>query len=250
MATWEFPGSEPIEMVIEIASGSVAVSGEPGPATTVTVHSSRHGDDDPLPPEELQVSFTAGRLEIIQPKSSSWLRGHATLDVTVQAPAGSRGTLRTASADVSCVGDLAELEARTASGDVTVASVGGAVAIRTASGDVRLRRAGADAAVVTASGDARIGEVAGSVTAQTASGDVAIGSVTAGETNVKTATGDVSVGVARGAEVYLDLASLTGSIHSQLEEAAAGEGIALRVTCRSISGDIQISRAAATADAQ
>jgi DUF4097 and DUF4098 domain-containing protein YvlB len=268
MATWEFPGSEPIEMFIEIASGSVAVSGEPGPATTVTVHSSRHGHDDPLPPEELQVSFTDGRLEVIQPKSSSFLRGHASLDVTVQAPAGSSCTVRTASADVSCVGDLAVLEARTASGDVTAASVrgaaavntasgdvwleqaGGPVAIRTASGDVRLSRAGADVAVVTASGDARIGTVGGSVTAQTASGDIEIGSVATGETNVKTATGDTSVGVARGAEVYLNLSSLTGTINSQLAEAAGGEGVALRVSCRSISGDIQIVRAAATADAQ
>ena len=268
MATWEFPGSEPIEMFIEIAGGSVAVSGEPAPATTVTVRSSKHGHDDPLPPEELQVSFNAGRLEIVQPKSSSWLRGHASLDVTVQAPAGSGCTVRTASADVSCVGDLAVLEARTASGDVTATSIrgaaavntasgdvwleqaGGAVAVRTASGDVRLSRAGGDVTVVTASGDARIGTVGGSVTVQTASGDIEIGSVRAGEANVKTATGDTSVGIAPGAEVYLDLSSLTGDITSQLEESAAGESVALRVTCRSISGDILISRAAATADAQ
>ena len=268
MATWEFPGSEPIEMFIEIAGGSVAVSGEPAPATTVTVRSSKHRHDDPLPPEELQVSFNGGRLEIVQPKSSSWMRGHASLEVTVQAPVGSSCTVRTASADVSCVGDLAVLEARTASGDVTATSVrgaaavnsasgdvwveqaGGAVAVRTASGDVRLSRAGADVAVVTASGDARIGTVGGSVTAQTASGDIEIGSVRAGEANVKTATGDTSVGVARGAEVYLDLSSLTGDITSQLEEASGGESVALRIPCRSISGDIQISRAAATADAQ
>ena len=268
MATWDFPGSEPIEIFIEIASGSVAVSGEPAAATTATVRSSKRGHNDPLPPEELQVSFNDGRLEIIQPKSSSWTRGHASLDVTVKAPAGSSCTVRTASADVSCVGDLAVLEARTASGDVTATSVrgaaaintasgdvwleqaGGAVAIRTASGDVRLSRAGDDVSVVTASGDARIGTVGGSVSVQTASGDIEIGSVRAGEANVKSVTGDTSIGVARGTEVYLDLSSLTGDISSQLEEAAGGEGVALRLICRSISGDIKISRAAATADAQ
>jgi Putative adhesin len=268
MATWEFPGSEPIEIFIEIASGSVAVSGEPGAAATVTARSSKHGHDDAPPPEELQVSFNDGRLEIVQPKSSSWIRGHASLDVTVKAPAGSSCTVRTASADVSCVGDLAGLEARTASGDVTATSVrdaaavntasgdvwlervGGAVTVRTASGDVRLSRAGADVAVITASGDARIGTVGGSASVQTATGDVEIGSVRAGEANVKTVSGDTTVGVARGAEAYLDLSSLTGDISSQLEEAAGGEGVALRVICRSVSGDIQIRRAAATADAQ
>jgi hypothetical protein len=267
MATWEFPGSEPIEIFIEIAAGSVAVSGESTAATGVNVRSSKHGQDDPLPPEELQVSFSGGRLEIVQPKSSSWMRGRASLDVTVTAPAGSSCTVRTASADVSCVGDLAVLEARTASGDVTAASVrgaatvstasgdvwledaGGMVAVRTASGDVRLSRAAADVSVVTASGDARIGTVGGSVGVQTASGDIEIGSVRAGEVNAKAVTGDMSIGIARGAEVYLDLSSLTGDISSQLEEADGGEGVALRVTCRSVSGDIKISRAAATADA-
>jgi hypothetical protein len=269
MATWEFPGSDPIEIIIDIPSGSVAVSGEETAATAVAVHSSGHGSRDPLADDEaVQVSFNDGRLEIVQPKNSGWLRGRASLEVTVKAPAGSGCTVRTASADVSCVGDLARLEAKTASGDVTATSVrgpaavntangdvwleqvGGAVAVRTASGDVRLSRAGADVSVVTASGDARIGTAGGSVSVQTASGDTEIASVRAGEANVKTVSGDTVIGVARGAEVYLDLSSLSGDVSSQLEETAAGGGVGLRVICRSVSGDIRIGRAAATADAQ
>jgi hypothetical protein len=267
MTTWEFAGSEPIEIFVDVAAGSVAVSGEPTAATTVTAYSSKHGPDEPLPEEELQVSFDAGRLEIVQPKKSSWLRGHDGLDVTVKAPAGSHCTVRTASGDVSCVGELSDLEAKTASGDVTVASVSGAaavntasgdvwletvdgaVAVRTASGDVRMRRAGGDVAVTTASGDVRLGTVGGSAGVQTASGDIEIGSIRAGEANVKTVSGDTSIGVARGAEVYLDLSSLTGDISSQLEETGGGQGVGLRVIGRSVSGDIRISRAAATADA-
>ena len=270
MATWDFPGSEPIEIFIDIAAGSVAVSGEAVAATTATVQPSNSGHDRSLPPEEVQVSFTGGRLEIVQPKSSGWARGRASLDVTVKAPAGSRVTARTASADVSCVGDLAVLEAKTAGGDVTAASVsgtaavstasgdvwleyvGGVVEVRTASGDVQLRRAAAGVAVTTASGDVRLGHVGGSAGVQTASGDVEIASVSAGEANVKTVSGGTSVGVARGTEAYLDLYSLTGDISSQLEETAGGAGASagLRVTCRSVSGDIQIRRAAATAGAQ
>jgi DUF4097 and DUF4098 domain-containing protein YvlB len=267
MATWEFPGSEPIEIFVDVAGGDVAVSGEPTDATTVTAYSTKRGPDAPVPPEELQVSFSAGRLEIVQPKNSGWLRGRESLDVTVKVPAGSRCTLRTASGDVSCVGELSDLEAKTASGDVTAASVsgaaavstasgdvwletvGGAIAVHTASGDVRMRRAGGDVAVTTASGDVRLGVVGGSAGVQTASGDIVIGSIRAGEANVKTVSGDTSVSVARGAEVYLDLSSLTGDISSQLEETGGGEGVGLRVTCRSVSGDIRISRAAAAADA-
>ena len=263
MATWDFPGSEPIEIFISVAAGSVAVSGEPAETTTVTAYPSHGGASDPLPPEELQVSFSAGRLEIVQPKKSGSLRGRGSLDITVTTPAGARCTVHTASADVSCVGELSVLETKTASGDVTVASVsgpaavdtangdvwlesvGGAVTVRTASGDVRLRRAGGDVAAATASGDVQLGTVGGSAGVQTASGDIRIGSISAGEANVKTVSGDTSVGVARGAEVYLDLSSLTGDISSQLEETGGGEGVGLRVTCRSVSGDIQIGRAAA-----
>jgi DUF4097 and DUF4098 domain-containing protein YvlB len=255
MASWEFPESEPIEIFISIASGSVAVSGEPIAATCVTASSAHRGAGDALSPEELRVSFNAGRLEIVQPKNPGSLRGRGRLDVTVRTPAGARVTVRTASADVSCVGQLADLEVATASGDVTAASVyvesvGGPVALRTASGDVRLRRAGGDVAATTASGDIQLGIVGGSAEVETASGDIEIGRVSTGEANVKTMSGDTSVGVARGAEVYLDLSSLTGDISSQLEETGGGEGVGLRVTCRSVSGDIKITRAAATADAQ
>jgi DUF4097 and DUF4098 domain-containing protein YvlB len=268
MANWEFPGSEPIDIFIDIASGSVAVSGETTDVTTVEVHSSKHGHGEPLPSDEIRVSYHAGRLQIVQPKSSGFMRGQASLDVTVKTPAGSRATIRTASADVSCVGQLAVLEAKTASGDVTVASVsgpviintasgdvwlekaGGPAEVRTASGDVRLRQAGGDVVVQTASGDVSVGTAAASVLVQTASGDTQIANVTTGETNVKAVSGDVTVGVARGAAVYLDLSSLSGDISSQLEETGASDQVGLRVTCRSISGDIQISRAAATAEAQ
>ena len=139
MASWEFPESEPIEIFISIASGSVAVSGEPIAATCVTASSAHRGAGDALSPEELRVSFNAGRLEIVQPKNPGSLRGRGRLDVTVRTPAGARVTVRTASADVSCVGQLADLEVATASGDVTAASVSGAAAVNTAHRDIERR---------------------------------------------------------------------------------------------------------------
>jgi DUF4097 and DUF4098 domain-containing protein YvlB len=260
MTSWEFPGSEPIDILIDIAAGSIAVAAEPAEVTTVLLEASGRNGERLL--SEVSVTFSQGRLEIIEPKDKrNLLRGHAGLDVTVMAPADSSCVVRTASADVSCMGRLAELEARTASGDVTAGSVTGPLEVRTASGDVWLERAGAtaevntasgdiqlrqadgDVLVQTASGDVAIGQAAASVHVQTASGDTRVGSAAAGEVSTKTASGDTQVGVAAGVGVYLDLSSLTGSISNKLDETDGGGDVGLQVSCRSVTGDIRITRA-------
>src|SRR5262249_21636250 len=115
--------------------------------------------------------------------------------------------------------------------------------IRTVAGDVRIARAGGDIQARTASGDVNIAAAAGSATMTTASGDVRIGSMASGRADVNTASGDMVVGVARDVGVYLDLASLSGSVTSQLDEAEPSEGVTLEVRCRSLSGDISTARA-------
>jgi DUF4097 and DUF4098 domain-containing protein YvlB len=261
MSNWEFPGSEPIEIVIDVTAGSVAVAAEAAQATTVRVEGNGRNGERLL--SELKVSFSQGRLEIIEPTSArSLLRGHAGLEVTVTAPAGSSCMVRTASADVSCLGRLGELDVRTASGDVTAASVAGrlqvrtasgdvwleradgTVQVKTASGDVQLRQAEGDVTMQTASGDVAIGRAAASVQVQTASGDARVGSVSAGEVSMNTASGGIQVGVAPGAGVYLDLSSLTGTISSELDETDGGDGdVRLQVSSRSVTGGIRITRA-------
>jgi Putative adhesin len=265
MTSWEFPGSDPIDIIVNLAAGTVALSGEPTDVTTVNLESGKSGRQRDEQIAAVQVSFDQGRLEIIQPKPTGFLRSLGNLDLTVKAPAGSRCTVRTASADVAGVGDLAQFDANTASGDVTAASVSGplrvttasgdvwledagaGVDVDTASGDIRLRQAAGDISVNTASGDIRIGTAGASVETTTASGDVQIGSVSAGHVRVKTVSGDTMVGVTRGAGVYLDLYSLTGRITSQLEESDSSTETNLEVNCRSVSGDIKVTRADATA---
>jgi hypothetical protein len=242
----------------------VAVAGEAAESATVELHPSKSSRDESWLDDEVSVSFSDGRLVIEQEKRRvSVLRGGEGIDVTVRAPAGSRCIINTASADVSCVGELAALEAKTASGDLTAASVTGPLEVKTASGDVWLEKAGADATVhtasgdvmlreaaasvrvTTASGDVSVGPVGGSVTAQTASGDILVGSVTAGEASLRTVSGDVRLGVTQGAAAYLDLSSLTGRIRNRLEETGGEDGVTLRVQCRTVSGDIEITRAPA-----
>jgi hypothetical protein len=67
--------------------------------------------------------------------------------------------------------------------------------------------------------------------------------VAAGRSDVQTVSGDIVVGVAEGVGVYLDLASVTGSTTSQLEETTASDDVPLEVVCRAVSGDIRIARA-------
>lgn len=261
MANWEFPGSDPIDVHIDLASGSIAIAAEQTEVTTVTLLPSRSGRDADDLIADARVDYDDGRLTITGPKHTGLRRRHSSLDLTVRVPALSRCTVRTASADVSCVGKLGSLDARTASGDVTAKVVDGAaqlatasgdvwleaadqgLSVNTASGDVRLLRAAGHIAINTASGDIQVGIVNGAVQARTASGDVQIDTLENGGADVNSISGDVAIGVVPGAGVYLDLSSVTGRVASDLEPSDADGQADINVKCRTVSGDVHITRA-------
>lgn len=262
MPHWEFPGSDPIDVFVDLASGWVSLDARPVSATTVEVTPSRFSRNAEKLIDEVRVTFDRGRLEVTGPRRAGLFRGHAAFNVTVTLPEGSRCRVRTASADISSTGELAELEAHTASGDITAARVTGHLwaetssgdvrldetgpaEVRTASGDVRLTQARDDVNVRTASGDVTIAGAAASVNAMTASGDFRLASAASGSAQVSTASGDITIGVNPGVGVYLDLSSATGSITSQLDETGPSDDVALEVRCRSASGDIRIIRGTA-----
>jgi hypothetical protein len=263
MTHWEFPGSDPIDVFIDLAAGRIVLAAEPTDLTVVELTASWSGRGERLL-SDVQVSFDDGRLEVTGPKRSGLWRGHAGLNLAITLPRGSRCMVRAASADVSCTGDLAELDVHTASGDITAGTVTGSIEaesasgdirleevgagadLRTAGGDIRMTRAGGDVRVRTASGDVHIGSAAASVTVMTSSGDVRLSSVRTGRADVKTASGDIGVGVTPGVGVYLDLASVSGSVTSQLDESAPSDDVALEVICRAVSGDVRITRASAS----
>ena len=262
MPHWDFPGSDPIDVSIDLASGRVTLDAGPVPATTVDVTPSRFSRNAEKLIDEVRVAFDHGRLEVAGPRRTGLFRGHAAFDVKVTLPEGSRCTARTASADINCNGELGALDAHAASGDITAARVTGhlqaetssgdvrldetgTAEIRTASGDVRLTWARDDVSVRTASGDVTIANAVGDVAGMTASGDFRLASVARGSTEVSTASGDVIIGVNPGVGVYLDLSSAVGSVTSQLDETGPSDDVALGVRCRTASGDIRIVRAAA-----
>jgi DUF4097 and DUF4098 domain-containing protein YvlB len=261
MASWEFPGSDPIEMYISLPSGSIAISAEPTDKTTVRLEPSRPGrhSDDLI--SEIRVEFSDGRLEITFPRQFG-MRRNGSVDLTVRAPARSSCTVHTASSDISCLGELAALDGKTGSGDLTAAVVSGPVQLETASGDlwleeaagaarlhsasgdVRLLRAGGDVIANSASGDLAIGTAAGSVTARTASGDLRVDRIVTGQADLNSVSGDITVGVAPGTGVYLDLSTVSGRVRSDLEESADDGTGALVLKCRTVSGDVEVVRAA------
>lgn len=261
MPHWDFPGSDPIDVSVDLASGRLALNAGPVSATTVDVAPSRFSRNAEKLIDEIRVAFDHGRLEVAGPRRTGLFRGHAAFDVTITLPEGSQCMARTASADITCNGELGALDAHTASGDITAARVSGhlqaetssggirldetgTAEIRTASGDVRLTWARDDVSVRTASGDVTIASAASDVAGTTASGDIRLASVARGSIELSTASGDMIIGVNPGVGVYLDLSSATGSVTSQLEETGPTDDVTLGVRARTASGDIRIIRAA------
>jgi len=262
MTQWDFPCSDPVDISIDSwTSGSIVLSGEPADAIVVEVVPSHRGANVTDLLDQVTVAFEDGQLYVRGPRIGPFRR-RSGLDLTIKAPAGSSCAARTVSADLSCVGQLSGLALHTTSGDLTAPTVTGDVTVRSASGDVMLDKTGGELSVHTASGDTRVAQVdgavrittasgdvtvgycAGPVTTRTASGDVHLGGVVSGSVEVASTSGDVRIAVVPGIGVYLDLASTSGGVRSDLDEVEAADGAtaAVDIRVRTTSGDIRITR--------
>lgn len=269
MTHWDFACSDPVDISVDAwTSGSVLIAAEATSTVTVDVVPSSRSADAAGLADQVEVGFDDGQLFIRGPRGGAFRR-RMGLDLTVRAPAGSTCSARTASADVSCTGDVSGLSVRTASGDVTAQAIsgdahvqsasgdvlldviGGELTASTASGDIRARHTTGPARLNTASGDVAIGYCATDVAINTASGDVDLAAVTAGEVRLHSVSGDLSVAVVPGIGVYLDLASTSGTVHSGLDAAdddgAAPSSASVQISCRSLSGDVRIDKASSVA---
>lgn len=265
MTSWEFNATGPIEAEISLAAGSVQLSARQTQTVTVSLLAHRGGgagDADKLI-ADTEVSFADGTLTVEVPKRLR-LRGDTALDLRIELPEGSAVSVSTASADVSCDGELGSLDGHTASGEITVDRVSGKaslvtasgdvlvtavaadVSVMTSSGDVSVQQAGGDFSAQTASGDVRLGQAGQSAEVKTASGDVRIDAIAAGRANLTSVSGDIAVAVRPGTGVYLDLSSLSGHVGSDLDSESGGGATELSLRCNTVSGDISVTRAVAT----
>jgi hypothetical protein len=186
--------------------------------------------------------------------------------IRIRCPEDADLECTTASADVAATGRLGEVEVKTASGDVSVEDVSG-LRVQSASGDVRGATIDGEARIQTVSGDVRLGTVTGPVSttlvsgdfaikdahtdlsAKTVSGDQRIGAIREGEIKLQSVSGDVRVGVRPGTRLHIDANSTSGDVSSELDvkdspsETPSGSEAGLQA--KTVSGDIEISRAAA-----
>jgi len=280
MPTYATP--EAISATIELVVGDVRISAGDRDATVVDV-----GPSDPSAPDDVKaaeltrVEYANEQLLITVPKLRSWLsRKGASVDVTIELPAGSHLHGTASLADFRCEGRLGDCQIKTGLGriwveqadtlnlksglgDISVEHATGRAEVTTGSGDVRLREldgsaviknsngntwigiAGADVRLNAANGDIDVESARAGVVAKSARGDVRVGDTVRGSVVVETKIGDLEVGIREGTAAWLDVSSGVGQVHNALDSAEAPEGPAetVEVRARTSVGDIVIRRA-------
>ena len=199
----------------------------------------------------------------VQKKSGFVIGRGVKVGVQIRCPEGSDLRLRSAAADLQATGalgfvtaktasgdisidDASRLDVETASGDVRARDLDGPFDGRTASGDIAIRRCFGPFEARLVSGDLSVGEAAAGLSVTTVSGDVRFDSAGGGAMRVQAVSGDVHLAIAPGEQLYIDASSVSGSMSSSLgvEDAPAEGGPVHEVRVRTVSGDLELVRAA------
>jgi hypothetical protein len=271
MHVFETPGD--VSLQIRLPRGRVLVTTVDEPRTTVDVVATGRSGSDVVDSIEVSAEpYRDGHVVRVEhrdqirlgPIKISWGQD---VEVRIACPPGSDLAFASEAADIRVDGDLGEVDVNTPAGDVTLGDVSKKLLVKTASGDivagalanggqiltvsgdVRLDSHDSDLAVRSVSGDVRIGSLRGRLQLSTTSGDIALDSVEAGEVRAQTVSGDARIGVGRGTRVYVDAASVSGDLSSELgledeEPADEPESEVVPLHVKTVSGDVQIVRAA------
>jgi DUF4097 and DUF4098 domain-containing protein YvlB len=275
MESFDTPGS--VTLQVRIPSGRVVVETIDEPRTQIElVPRGRRGEDAI---EQIDISHDehGGRhvISVEQRDRIRWgplqISWGNDIEVRVSCPVGTELEFSGASADIRAEGHYGKVSAKTASGDIKIGDVDGRLEVKTASGDVALARVGSEnASLVTVSGDVDIGSAEGRLTLRTVSGDVELGvargpvtitttsgdvdlrSLEAGELRIVSVSGDARVGISRGTKIFVDAASVSGKLDSELsvgDETPAAEAddsssaAVVPVHVKTVSGDVRLVRA-------
>jgi Toastrack DUF4097 len=271
MHVFETPGS--VSLQIKLPSGRVVVTTADQPRTTVEVVPLGRRGQDAVEEIEVTMDERQGRhfVRIEQRDKFRWgpiqISWGGDFECRIACPAGTDLDLSGGSTDLRVEGELGEVSVRTASGDIKLATARGDVQVKTASGDVVVGALPASASIATVSGDlsverveaslngrsvsgdVTVGTVAGELGFSTTSGDVEVKTVESGDVRLQTVSGDVRIGVARGTRVWIDAASVSGDLGSELgiedqHPAAGGDESVVPLHVKTVSGDVSIVRAA------
>ena len=278
MHVFETPGS--VSLQLKLPSGRVLVTAVDEPRTIVEIVAVGRRGQEAADEVEVTMEERLGRsvIRVEQRDKFRWgpiqISWGGDFECRITCPPGTDLDLAGGSTNLRAEGSLGEVSVRTASGDIELESATGELQVKTASGDVAVETCSGEGSLVTVSGDVRITRVSGGpLKSRSVSGDVSVGvveaelelattsgdvdvkAVSAGELRVQTVSGDVRVGIARGTRTWIDAASVSGRLESELgledtqpaEEESGDAIVPLRV--KTVSGDVSVVRASALASA-
>lgn len=186
---------------------------------------------------EIRLRGTVGDVDVALPSA----------DLTAQSVSGTLG-VKTASGDVSVDEVRGTVKVRTVSGDVSIETLHDDASLTLVSGDVSVTTANDHVDVTSVSGDVTITDARAGASVKSTSGDVTVRRAWSGTVRVATVSGDVAVGIPTGRGVDVDARSMSGELSSEIdldsERGGSGDGTVVRVTAHSVSGDVEILRAA------
>jgi hypothetical protein len=259
--TFQTPGL--IRLRVEIPKGRISVTAAETGETTIVL-TAAHGDGlarELIAEAEIAQSGEDILVRIRRERRIMFGWG-GDIEAEIRAPLGSAVHLSTGAGRIGTSGRFGEVEAHTGAGSVrldaaadvkarsgagsiSIAEVSGSADVKSGSGKIEVGRVGADTRVTTGAGDIEVGEAGDSVEAFTAAGAVSVRRADHGRVRAKTMAGRVSVGVAKGSAAYLDISTMSGRVHSELD---AGEPPAdgekrVELIIRTMSGDVNLARA-------
>ena len=272
MHVFETPGS--VSLQIKLPSGRVLVTTADEPRTTVEVVAVGRRGQDAIDEIDVTMEERLGRyvVRVEQKDRFRWgpiqITWGGDFECRISCPPGSEldvsggstdvradgelgdVSIRTASGDIRLDSVLNELEAKTASGDIEVATVASQAGLVSVSGDIDVGRADASLTARSVSGEVTIGQSCGALGISTTSGDVDVKAVSDGDVRVQTVSGDVRIGIAKGTRTWIDAASVSGRLESELgleerEPASEGDVEVVPLHVKTVSGDVSVVRAAA-----
>ena len=260
----------PLALDLQVAAGRIAVTAENTTTLEVELEPLNEAAEEALAAAVIDLrpggDGTTLVVEVPERRGFQLFGRGPEFDLRISCPPRPDVKARSSSADFEGRGVFGSLALKTASGDVQAERVDGEVQIQTASGDVELGTASGPARVQTASGDVAIGRadrqlraqlVSGdltvrdardSVEGQTVSGDQRLECVAAGSITLQSVSGDIRVGVRQGANVWMDVRSLSGDTSSELTPTTDAppddDAPLVELRIKSVSGDVQVESAA------
>lgn len=255
MAT--FHTSDPIEVGVEIPSGSIHVIAGDQSETNVVVNPTDPSERaDTAAAEKTHVALTDGRLGVRTPKTGGigGLMGigrPGSVQITIELPEKSSLDLTTGFGDVRADGRFGDVHVQSGAGAIHVDQVtrarlatgAGSLSLTrshgdaevAAGGDMRIERVDGTAEIKNVNGETWIGEVRGrlrvrsangsihvvrahmDLAARTANGKIEVGEVISGSVTLATGSGHIEIGIGEGTSAWVDARTKFGRVDNSLE---------------------------------